>query len=206
MNYFENEIMRRVKELDCSAVYKERESGVSVTYDGVHIAEIRGGKVEQKPILSSEEHEKFLHIKRLCANVSNYCAAYENGESINIPNFSDGYRIIYQVGGAKMAARFDRKSGFEFVVWSDEEYPCFFASYDKAREKFAILSGLADREKIFDNEELEALYYCAYVVSEMNDTLTDDMTELLKNLKKKLDIVIAKNLSAGKVEKYESAV
>ena len=148
MNYFENEIMRRVKEFDCKAIFREENNSVSVTYDGVHIAEIRGGRVEQKPILSGEEYEKFLHIKRLCANVSNYCAAYENGEPINIPNFSDGYRIIYQVGGAEMAARFDRKSGFEFVVWSDEEYPDFFANYDKAREKFAILSGLVDREMI----------------------------------------------------------
>ena len=206
MNFFENEIMRRVKELDCSAVYRERDTGISVMYDGVKIAEISCETAEKISGITNEESEKFLHIKRLCANVSNYCAAYENGEPINIPNFSDGYRIIYQVGGAEMAARFDRKSGFEFVVWNDDENPDFFVSYDKAREKFAVLSGLVDREKIFDNEELEALYYCAYVVSEMNDTLTDDMTELLKNLKKKLDIVIAKNLSAGKVEKYESAV
>ena len=105
-----------------------------------------------------------------------------------------------------MAARFDRKSGFEFVVWSDDEYPDFIASYDKAREKFAILSGLVDREKIFDDEELEALYYCIYVTLEMNDALNEDMTELLKNLRKKLDAAISKNLSAGKVEKYESAV
>lgn len=206
MNYFENEIMRRVKEFDCKAIFREENNSVSVTYDGVHIAEIRGGRVEQKPILSGEEYEKFLHIKRLCANVSNYCAAYENGEPINIPNFSDGYRIIYQVGGAEMAARFDRKSGFEFVVWSCEEYPCFFSNYDKAREKFAVLSGLVDREKIFDDEELEALYYCVYVTSEMNDALNEDMTKLLNDLGKKLDIAILKNLSAGKVEKYESAI
>ena len=105
-----------------------------------------------------------------------------------------------------MAARFDRKSGFEFVVWSCEEYPCFFSNYDKAREKFAVLSGLVDREKIFDDEELEALYYCVYVTSEMNDALNEDMTKLLNDLGKKLDIAILKNLSAGKVEKYESAI
>ncbi len=105
-----------------------------------------------------------------------------------------------------MAARFDRKSGFEFVVWSDEEYPCFFANYDKAREKFAVLSGLVDREKIFDDEELETLCYCVYAVSEMCETLTKDMTKLLNDLGKKLDIAISKNLSAGKVEKYESEV
>ena len=206
MNYFENEIMRRVKELDCSAVYKEQNDEISVMYDGVKIAKIRYNSAEKISGISDEESEKFLHIKRLCANVSNYCAAYENGEPINIPNFSDGYRIVYQVGGAKMAARFDRKSGFEFVVWNDDENPDFFVNYDKAREKFAILSGLVDREKIFDDEELETLYYCIYVTSEMNDALNEDMTELLKNLRKKLDAAISKNLSAGKVEKYESAV
>lgn len=152
MNFFENEIMRRVKELDCSAVYREHNDEISVMYDGVKIAEISYETAEKISGNTDEESEKFLHIKRLCKNVSNYCAAYENGEPINIPNFSDGYRIIYQVGGAEMAARFDRKSGFEFVVWSDEEYPDFFVSYDKAREKFAILSGLVDREKIFDDD------------------------------------------------------
>ena len=39
MNYFENEIMCRVKELDCSAVYKEQNDEISVMYDGVKIAE-----------------------------------------------------------------------------------------------------------------------------------------------------------------------
>lgn len=82
----------------------------------------------------------------------------------------------------------------------------FFASYDKAREKFALLSGLVDREKIFGDDELEALYYYVYVTSEMNDALNEDMTELLKNLQQKLDAAISKNLSAGKGEKYESAV
>ena len=31
MNYFENEIMRRVKELDCSAVYREQNDFVNIT-------------------------------------------------------------------------------------------------------------------------------------------------------------------------------
>ena len=69
-----------------------------------------------------------------------------------------------------------------------------------------MLSGLVDREKIFDDEELEALYYCVYVTSEMNDALNDDMTELLKNLEKKLDIAISKNLSAERGENSENAV
>ena len=38
MNYFENEIMRRVKELDCSAVYREQNDEISVMYDGAKIA------------------------------------------------------------------------------------------------------------------------------------------------------------------------
>lgn len=200
MNIFEKEIIRGVKELDCKAIYREENGSISVTYDDVHIAEIKGGKITGKALLAEEEHEKYLHFKRLHTNVSNYCTAYENGEPINDPNFSDGYRIIYRVGNAKMAARYDRKSGFEFVVWSDDESPDFFVSYDKAREKFAILSGLVDRERIFDDEELEALYYCVYVISEMNDTLNEDMTELLKNLAKKLDIVISKKITAERGE------
>ena len=206
MNYFENEIMRRVKELDCSAVYREQNDEISVMYDGAKIAEISYETAEKISGITNEESEKFLHIKRLCANVANYCAAYENGEPINIPNFSDGYRIIYRVGGAEMAARFDRKSGFEFVVWSDEEYPDFFANYDKAREKFAVLSGLVDSERVFGDEELEALYYCVYAVSEMCETLTEDMVKLLNDLGKKLDIAISKNLSAERGENSENAV
>lgn len=206
MNYFENEIMRRVKELDCSAVYREQNDEISVMYDGVKIAEISYETAEKISGITDEESEKFLHIKRLCANVSNYCNAYEIGEPINIPNFSDGYRIIYRVGGAEMAARFDRKSGFEFVVWSDNENPVFFVSYDKAREKFAALSGLIDREKIFDDEELQALYYCVFVTLEINDALNEAMLDLLREVKRKLDIAISKNLSAERGEKYESEV
>lgn len=206
MNIFENEIMLRIKELGCKAIYHEINGSISVTYGGVHIAEISFGTADKIAGLTDEETEKFLHIKRLCENISNYCEAYENGEPINIPDFSDGYRVIYSVGGAKMAARFDRASGFEFITWSDYEYPRFYESYDEAREKFAVLSGLVDSERLFGDEELETLCYCVYAVSEMCDTLTDDMTKLLNDLGKKLDITVSKNLNAGKVEKHESAV
>lgn len=196
MNIFEKEIMRRVKELDCGAVYRERGDCVSVLFDGEIIAEIRDKKVEKIADLGEQESEIFLRIRRLCGNVSNYCSAYEKGGPINIPDFSDGYRRIYKIGDTSLAARYDRKSGFEFVVWSGDENPDFFINYDKAREKFAIISGLVDREKIFDDEELEGLYYCVYVALEFSDALNADMTELLLTLKNKLDIAISKNLSA----------
>lgn len=206
MNIFENEIMRRVKELGCKAIYHEINGSISITYGGAHIAEISYGTADKIAGLTDEETEKFLHIKRLCENVSNYCEAYENGEPINIPDFSDGYRVIYSVGSAKMAARFDRASGFEFITWSDYEYPRFYESYDEARKTFAVLSGLVDAERVFTDEELETLCYCVYAVSEMCETLTDDMTKLLNDLGKKLDIAVSKNLNAGKGEKYESAI
>lgn len=206
MNIFEKEIMRRVKELDCSAVYRESDNSVSVTFDGNIIAEIRGDVAEKIGSLDKQESEIFLHIERLCRNIENYCAAYENGEPIKNPNLSDGFRRLFKIGKAEMAARYDRKSGFEFVVWSDNENPDFFVSYDKAREKFAALSGLVDREKIFDNEELQALYYCVFMTLENNDALNEDMLDLLREVKRKLDIAISKNLSAERGEENESAV
>lgn len=206
MNIFEKEIMRRVKDLDCGAVYHENNHGVSVTFDGNIIAEIRGDAAEKIGSLDKQESEIFLHIKRLCRNIANYCAAYENGEPIKNPNLSDGFRRLFKIGKTEMAARYDRKSGFEFVVWSDNENPDFFISYDKAREKFAALSGFIDREKIFDDEELQALYYCVFVTFEINDALNEDMLELLREVKCKLDIAISKNLSTERGEENESAV
>lgn len=206
MNIFEKEIMRRVKELDCNAVYRENDNSVSVTFDGNIIAIIHGDAAEKIGSLDKQESEIFLHIERLCRNIANYCAAYEKGDPIKNPNLSDGFRRLFKIGKTEMAARYDRKSGFKFVVWSDNENPDFFVSYDKAREKFAALSGLIDREKIFDDEELQALYYCVFVTLEINDALNEDMLELLREVKRKLDIAISKNLSAQRGEENESAV
>lgn len=206
MNIFEKEIMRRVKELDCGAVYHKNDNSVSVTFDGNIIAEIRGDAAEKIGSLDKQESEIFLHIERLYRNIANYCTAYENGDPIKNPNLSDGFRLLFKIGKAEMAARYERKSGFEFVVWSDNENPDFFISYDKAREKFAALSGLVDREKIFDDEELQALYYCVFVTLEINDALNGDMLELLREVKRKLDIAISKNLSVKRGEENESAV
>ena len=213
MNIFEKEIMRRVKELDCAAVYRENSNVVSVFFDGNIIAEIRGEIPQKAGELDDHESEIYLHLHRLCGNIANCCAAYEKGEPIKNPNISDGFSVelcsmrrLFKIGKAEMAARYDRKSGFEFVVWSGNENPDFFVSYDNAREKFAVLSGLVDREKIFDDEELQALYYCVYVTLEMNDALNKDMLELLGEVKHKLDIAISKNLSASEGEKYGSAV
>ncbi|MDE7399985.1 MAG: hypothetical protein K2N06_10720 [Oscillospiraceae bacterium] len=204
MNIFEKEIMRRVKKCDCDAVYRERDNSVSVMYDGEKIAEIRDGKCEKTSDLTGEESEKFLQIRRLFGNISNYCAAYENGEPIKNPNLSDGFRLLFQIGKSEMAASYNRKSGFEFVVWNGDENPDFFVNYDDACEKFAVISGLVDGEKIFDDEELQSLYYCVFTTLEFNDALNEDMRNLLENLKRKLDIAIAKNLSAGEEKNYEN--
>ena len=121
MNIFEKEIMRRVKELDCTAVYRENSNSVSVSFDGNIIAEIHGDTAEKKGSLDEQESEIFLHIERLYGNVANYCAAYEKGESIKNPNISDGFRRLFKIGKVEMAARYDRKSGFEFVVFNGDE-------------------------------------------------------------------------------------
>lgn len=50
------------------------------------------------------------------------------------PEWNEGkaciyFIVIWQVitaGSTKIATYYDRKSEFEFVVWSDEEYPPFF--------------------------------------------------------------------------------
>lgn len=204
MNIFEKEIMRRVKECDCDAVYRERDNSVSVMYDGEKIAEIRSGKCEKSSDLTGEESEKFFRVRRLFGNISNYCSAYENGEPIKNPNLSDGFRRLFQIGKAEMAASYKRKSGFEFVVWSGDENSEFFVNYDDACEKFAILSGLVDSEKIFDDEELQSLYYCVFTAIEFNDFLNKDTVEFLEKIKRKLDIAIAKNLSAGEEKNYEN--
>lgn len=149
MDIFENGIMHRVKELGCKAIYHEINGSVSVTYGSAHIAEISFRTADKISGLTDEETEKFLHVKRLCANVSNYYETYENGEPINIPDFSDEYRVIYSIGSAKMAARFDRTSRFEFITWSDYEYPRFYDSYNEAREKYVVISGLIDAERVF---------------------------------------------------------
>lgn len=206
MNIFEKEIMRRVKELDCGAAYHESDNSISVTFDGNIIAEVRGYVAEKIGSLDKQESEIFLHIEQLCRNIANYCVAYENGEPIKNLSLSDGFRRLFKIGKAEMAARYDRKSGFEFVVWGDNENPDFFVGYDKAREKFAVLSGLIDREKIFDDEELDVLYYCVFMTLEINDALNNDMLELLQKVEHKLDVAIAKNYSAETRENHADTV
>ena len=205
MNTFEKEIMGKVKAFDCKAVYCE-DNGISVTYDGVQIAEISGGKIKEKTALSDEEHEQYLHVQRLYENVKQYCSAYKNGHAVKIPALPDGYRELYCVGKTKMAARYDNDR-FEFAVWDGNCKEIeVFSDYNEARESFAVRSGLIDREKLFGDEELDALYFCAFVAHEIIDSLSEDMAELLQGLKRKLDIVIARNLSAERGGNRENNV
>lgn len=68
MNYFENEIMRRVKELDCSAVYREHNDEISVMYDGVKIAEISYETAEKYRELPMKSRRNFS-ISSGCARM-----------------------------------------------------------------------------------------------------------------------------------------
>lgn len=198
MNIIAKEIMSKVNAFDCEAVYCE-DSGISVSYDGVEIAKINGGKIKEMDDLNDDEYYRYLLIQRLFENIKRYCSAYEKGKIANNPALSDDYRVLFRVGNTKLAARYDNDR-FEFAVWGGNSKECeVFSGYNRARERFAVRSGLIDGEKLFSDAELKLLNYCVFemstVIYEENDFKHNKSVRDIMDLERKVDL--ASGMSVG---------
>ncbi len=91
-----------------------------------------------------------------------------------------------------MLAAKNTEYGFEFVTWDrtfDGEGVTqgnYYTDYSAAKENFAVRSGLIDKNKVFDVEELESIQKCINFTARHNGDLKFDDCENLKRLGEKI--------------------
>ena len=135
--------------------------------------------------------EEYLKIKGIVRNVNEYCNAYEKSPLLKAEGLTGGYHCLSEFNGTVLAAK-SGEYGFEFVTWErtfDNKGVTqgdYYSDYSAAKEGFATRSGLIDKNKLFDVEELENIRKCVNFTARHNGDLNFDDCEKLKILSEKI--------------------
>ena len=142
-------------------------------------------------ITNDNSDESYLNIKGIVKGVSEYCSVYEKSSLLNANGLTGDYRCLSEFNGTVLAAK-NTEYGFEFVTWErtfDGEgvtQGTYYSDYSAAKENFATRSGLIDKNKIFNVEELENIRKCVNFTARHNGDLKFDDCEELKKLSEKI--------------------
>lgn len=135
--------------------------------------------------------ESYINIKGIVSNVSEYCSVFEKAPLLKADGLPENYRCFSEFNGTVLAAK-NTECGFEFVTW-DRTFDGngvtqgkYYSDYSVAKENFAVRSGLVDKNKMFDVEELENIRKCVNFTARHNGDLKFDDCEELKKLSEKI--------------------
>lgn len=142
-------------------------------------------------ITNDSSDESYINIKGIVGNVSEYCSVFEKAPLLKADGLPENYRCFSEFNGTVLAAK-NTECGFEFVTW-DRTFDGngvtqgnYYSDYSVAKENFAVRSGLVDKNKLFDVEELENIRKCVNFTARHNGDLKFDDCEKLKILSEKI--------------------
>ncbi len=177
---------------------KLRSEGYDVTQDGDFLVVSQDGRaiagvndIRLLNITNDNSDESYINIKGIVRNVSEYCSVYEKSPLLKADGLSGDYRCFSEFNGTVLAAK-NTEYGFEFVTW-DRTFDGngvtqgnYYSDYSAAKENFSVRSGLVDKNKMFDIEELENIRKCVNFTAIHNGDLKFDDCEELKKLSEKI--------------------
>ncbi|MEK3698057.1 hypothetical protein NYE33_13930 [Paenibacillus sp. FSL R10-2199] len=102
--------------------------------------------------------------------------SYRNAAQLGISSLSS-YRSMLEYNHHVLAGRYDGDGEFRFVTWEMNNERTGFAmghyfyrnEYEKAKDDFLMRSGLLDKGRLFDSDQLTALY-AALLYRSINDS------------------------------------
>lgn len=114
----------------------------------------------------------------------------ETAPPLKASGLDDGFKLLAEYNGCVLAGRYSESNqGVQFVTWEwgyDKNglYHGHYHgnNYDGAKEDFAQRSGLVDKHRLFNDEQLTSLYRIASETLENDLELSDKATESLKSI------------------------
>ena len=176
----------------------------SVIDEAEHVA----GEILRDKIRAEIERTGAAGDREAMDRVREYVSAFENSAPLTGVGLDheDRYRLISEHGGYLLAGRdYSGKevaSGYQFVTWQysydktgltlGHYYPTWAAefgtnAYERAKEDFAVRSGLVKEDKIFNAEQLDDIYFSVRYFANSDNDLTREHSERLQELLEQIE-------------------
>ncbi|ASA23399.1 hypothetical protein [Paenibacillus donghaensis] len=119
-------------------------------------------------------------------------STYRNAAQLGISSLNS-YRSMLEYNHHVLAGRYDGDGEFRFVTWEMNSERTGFAmghyfyrnEYEKAKDDFLMRSGLLDKGRVFDSDQISSLY-TALLYHSINDATLGD------NEKQSIDLLLQK--------------
>lgn len=170
------------------------DSALKVGYGGSGSFEIRypGGVCYNAATEKTEEFYKLVEeADKTFKTVKEYIDLMDNSPELKARDFNMPYKKLAEFNGVVLGGvEHQSNRSFEFTTWSYGNnalyHGHYFTDYEKAKEDFAVRSGLIQSERLFNDKEIMQVYRCTEDTLNNGYELTSEQVEILEHIQEKI--------------------
>ena len=146
------------------------------------------------PDTKRDDMFEILHdeIDEAVQTVKEYLNLMEESPPLKARDFNMDYKKLAEYNGVVLGGTEHSDGSFEFTTWSYADkslyHGHYYEDYNKAKEDFAVRSGLVPKQLVFNTEELIEIYRSTvdtlageYEISEAQEKILDTIGEKIKD-------------------------
>ena len=169
-------------------------SALNVGYGKLESFEIRypGGICYNAATEKTDEFYKLVEeADKAFKTVKEYIDLMDKAPELSARDFNMPYKLLAEFNGVVLGGIEHRSNNtFEFTTWSYANnslyHGHYFTDYEKAKEDFAVRSGLLQSTKLFTDKEMMQIYRCTEDTLNNGYELSSEQTEVLEQVQEKI--------------------
>ena len=198
MNRQLKELARVIRGLGLNITPDEEKELLEVDYQGSPLCTIGINGLRFIPENAKPESRRDLidKISDKQREIREYINAYENAPPLKAEDLEDGYKLLAEYNRVVLAVKDMDQHGYKFVTW-DRTYGNtgltlghYVFDYEAAKQDFAVRSGLADKSRIFTNEQMTDIYRALDYYRYQNPDITVKQEDAVKDLMEKIEYAV----------------
>ena len=144
------------------------------------------------PNTKKDEMFEILHneVDSAVSTVKEYFNLMEESSELTARDFNMPYKKLAEFNGVVLGGTEHSNGDFEFATWSYADnslyHGHYYTDYNKAKEDFAIRSGLVKKQLQFNEEELIEIYRSASDTLSTDYELSDEQISRIEGIKEKI--------------------
>lgn len=170
------------------------ETAITIRFGENNIFEVRApGGVCFTPDTVRDDKFEILHdeVNAAVKTVKEYLHLMEVSPELTARDFNMPYKKLAEFNNVVLAGTEHSNGSFEFTTWDCENnslyHGHYYDNYNKAKEDFAVRSGLIPKQLVFNTEELIEIYRSAVDTLEGEYDLSNEQTKILESVKGKIE-------------------
>lgn len=190
MTRLQKEVRRQLPKTGCTARYDEQTGNLNIDCEGAELLSLHGDDIiyfKKENHQTEQRREQYHEVKDLIDKAAEYVRLYERALQMEAQDVKQ-YRRLASYNGVVLAGMEDDTHGFMFTTWNESADRRFVTNgdyspnYEYVKEAFATRSGLIDKQRLFNDKQMEVLLRCLHFTAENDESLTYEQERNISKL------------------------